>query len=227
MRDTAALHRLMAWLSPSFPVGAFSYSHGIEWAVEAGDITDLPSLLAWLDVVLRQGSGLADASLFRHAHAATRAQDRAALKAAAELAVALQPSRERRLEATAQGDAFLLAVRAAWPAPALDDLAAAWDGPCGYPVAVGVTAAAHGIPVDEALHAYLHAFSANLISAAVRLVPLGQTDGQRALAAIEPVIEAVATASAGLALDEIGGCALRSDIASMRHETQYTRLFRS
>ena len=114
----------------------------------------------------------------------------------AELAAAFAPSKERHLETTAQGAAFIEATRAAWPCAALDRLAAAWDGPVAYPVAVGVAAAGHGIALEPALHAYLHAVTANLISAGVRLVPLGQTDGQRVLAALEPVVAATAAARA-------------------------------
>ena len=103
----------------------------------------------------------------------------------------------------------------------------AWDGPVAYPVAVGVTAAGHGIAIEPALSAYLHAVTANLISAGVRLIPLGQTDGQRLLAALEPIVASTAARALITPLDQIGSAAFRADIASMRHETQYTRLFRS
>jgi urease accessory protein len=222
-----SLYRLMAWLSPSFPVGAFSYSSGLEWAVEAGDITDASSLRRWLTVILAEGGVFCDAALFVNAHRATAGQDDAALRAAAELAVALAPSKERHLETTSQGRAFVEAVRAAWPCDALDRLAEVWDGAIAYPVAVAVTAAGHGVPLAPALHAYLHAAAANLISAGVRLVPLGQTDGQRVLASLEPTIAAAAARAVATPLDEIGSAAFRADLAAMRHETQYTRLFRS
>ncbi|MCA0319361.1 MAG: urease accessory protein UreF [Proteobacteria bacterium] len=225
--EPAALYRLLAWMSPAYPVGAFSYSHGLEWAVETGDITSLATLVDWLRVVMREGSGIADATFCAHAHRAVAAQDGKALAEVAELALAFQPSKERRLETTAQGNAFMAATEAAWPAPALLLVRASWPEAVAYPVAVGAATAAHGIDEATAVHAFLHAVAANLISAAVRLVPLGQTDGQRALAALEPVVTETAAAARRLALDDIGGHALRSDIASMRHETQYTRLFRS
>jgi urease accessory protein len=221
------LYRLMAWLSPAFPVGAFSYSSGIEWAVEAGDIKDAPTLQHWLEVVTAEGGVFCDAAIFANAHRATQASDDASLRAIAEFAVALTPSRERHLETTSQGRAFVEAVSAAWHCAALDRLAAVWDGAVAYPVAVAVSAAGHGIPLASALRAYLHAAAANLISAGVRLVPLGQTDGQRVLAALEPVVTAAAERAMATALDDIGGAAFRADLASMRHETQYTRLFRS
>jgi urease accessory protein len=225
--DAPALYRLMAWLSPAFPVGAFSYSGGLEWAVEAGDVVDAPSLQRWLAVVITEGGGFCDAALFVHAHRATVTDDDALLRATAELASALSPSKERHLETTSQGRAFIEAARAAWPCAALDRLAASWDGAIAYPVAVAVTAAGHGVPLAPALHAFLHATAANLISAGVRLIPLGQTDGQRVLAALEPAIAAAAERAMVTPLDDVGSAAFRADLASMRHETQYTRLFRS
>jgi urease accessory protein len=224
---TAALSRLMAWLSPAYPVGAFSYSGGIEWAVEAGDIKDPQTLRDWLGAMIGEGGGFCDAVFFVHAHRAIAANDDAALRAVAELAAAFVPSKERLLETTAQGRAFLDATRAAWPCPALGRLDVAWQGPVALPVAVGVACAGHGIPCDPALHAFMHAIVANWISAGVRLIPLGQTDGQRVLAALEAAIAAAAARALGTPLDEAGTCSLRADIAGMRHETQYTRLFRS
>ena len=225
--DAGALYRLMAWLSPAYPVGAFSYSGGIEWAVESGDITDAETLKRWLAAVIAEGGGFCDAVFFVHAHRAIETNDDKTLREVAELAAAFAPSRERHLETTAQGRAFVEATRAAWPCAALDRLAAAWDGPVAYPVAVGVAAAGHGIAAEPALSAYLHAVAANLISAGVRLIPLGQTDGQRLLAAFEPVVAATAARALATPLDQVGGAAFRADLASMLHETQYTRLFRS
>jgi urease accessory protein len=225
--NAAALYRLMAWLSPAYPIGAFSYSSGIEWAVETGDITDAATLEHWLAVMLADGSGFCDAVFFGHAHRAVGQSDDGALRTVAELAAAFAPSKERHLETTAQGHAFLETTRAAWPTPALDRLLAIWDETIVLPLAVAVACAGHGIGVEPALQAYLHALAANLVSAGVRLVPLGQTDGQRVLAALEQVMAATAERALATALDDVGGAAFRADLASMRHETQYTRLFRS
>jgi urease accessory protein len=224
---SAALYRLMAWLSPSYPVGAFSYSSGIEWAVEASDIRDAATLKDWLAVMMETGSGFCDAIFLVQAHRAAAAGNQDTLRDIAELAAAFAPSKERHLETTAQGRAFLEATRAAWPCKALDRLTDIWDGPVAYPVAVGVASAGHGIAADAALHAFLHAIAANWISAGVRLIPLGQTDGQRVLAALEPVIAATAQRALEATLDDLGSATFRADLASMRHETQYTRLFRS
>ena len=216
----------MAWLSPAFPVGAFSYSSGIEWAVETGDIADAATLKDWLAVMLADGSGYCDAVLFAHAHRAVLGNDDAALRAIAELAAAFAPSKERHLETTAQGNAFIEAARA-WPCDAHDRLKSVWPGPVAYPVAVAVTAAGHGIVAAEALPAYLHALTANWVSAGVRLIPLGQTQGLQVLAALEGAIIDVAHRAALASLDDLGSSAFRADLSSARHETQYTRLFRS
>jgi urease accessory protein len=225
--SASALYRLMAWLSPAYPVGAFSYSSGIEWAVETGDIRDAETLRQWLTVMMTEGGGFCDAVFFVHAHRAASEDDAVKLHDVAELAAAFAPSKERHLETTAQGRAFVEATRAAWPCGALDRLAGAWDGAIAYPIAVGVTTAGHGIAIEAALAAFLHAVAANLISAGVRLIPLGQTDGQRLLAALEPTVASTAARALETPLDQVGGAAFRADIASMMHETQYTRLFRS
>jgi urease accessory protein len=224
---SAALYRLMAWLSPAYPIGAFSYSSGIEWAVEAGDIRDAETLRRWLGTLLSDGGGFGDAVFFVHTHRAVVSGDGAGLRAVAELAAAFAPSKERFQETTAQGRAFLEATRAAWPCDALARLDAVWDGPVALPVAVGVACAGHGIPCEPALHAFVHALAANWISAGMRIIPLGQTDGQRVLAALESSVASTARRAQNTSLDDVGGAAFRADIASMRHETQYTRLFRS
>jgi urease accessory protein len=225
--NSPALYRLMTWMSPSYPVGAFSYSGGIEWAVEAGDIGDAGTLRSWLATMIRDGSVFCDAALFCHAHGAVADGDDKALAVVAELAAAFVGSKERFLETTAQGQAFRQITRAAWPTPALDRLTAAWDGPLAYPIVVAAACAGHGIALAPALHAFLHGVVSNLVSAGVRLVPLGQTDGQRVLAALEGAIAHAAARAQETAVDDVGTATLRADIAGMRHETQYTRLFRS
>lgn len=218
---------LLLWLSPAFPVGAFAYSHGLEWAVEAGDIADADSLKSWLVDLLDLGAPRADCVLFACAYRAARAGDRAGLNAINALAVALAGSAERRLETGAQGSAFMAAMRAAWDCAALGDLPAAGDEPVAYPVAVAAAAAGHGLDLAISLQAFAISLFANFVSAAVRLGAIGQTDGQRTLAAILPDIRRLALDAAGADLDALGGCAFRSDIAALRHETQYSRLFRS
>jgi urease accessory protein len=225
--EAAALYRLMTWLSPSFPVGAFSYSSGIEWAVEAGDIADAASLRGWLAAMLGEGSGFCDAVFLAHAYRAATACDEAALHEIAELAAAFVPSRERQLETTTQGRAFIEIARSAWTCDGLDNLVAACDGAIVYPIAVGLVSAAHRLPVAPAMHAFLHAVVSNWISAGARLVPLGQTDSQRILAALEADVAATAERALAASLDDLGSATFRADLAGLRHETQYTRLFRS
>jgi urease accessory protein len=225
--EAAALYRLMTWLSPAFPVGAFSYSSGIEWAVEAGDIVDATSFGDWLAAMLNDGAGFCDGTFLCHAYRAVEAGDHRALRDTAELAAAFVPSRERQLETSTQGRAFIDIARAAWSCDGLDQAIACCEGAIIYPVAVGLASAAHAVPLAPTLHAFLHALLSNWISAGSRLVPLGQTDCQRLLAMLEPVVAATAHRALAATLDDLGSATFRADLASLRHETQYTRLFRS
>ena len=207
-----ALLKLANWLSPGFPVGAFSYSHGLEWAISTGDVSDRDSAQAWIETCLRRGAARTDAILMAQVMCGGDVDELDAL------ARALAPSRERALETEAQGAAFTAT------------LAEAWGGdpkPRAYPIAVGIAAQAHDCQARETVSMYLQAFVANLVSACVRLVPIGQTDGQRVIAAMQAAIEEITAEALAATLDEIGGCAMLSDIASMRHETQSIRLFRS
>jgi urease accessory protein len=229
--EAAALYRLMAWLSPAYPVGAYSYSHGLEWAVEAGLVRDRAGLLDWLGTVLRHGGGRLDAVLLAHGYSFAAAGDLAAWQTLRRQAWAMAASAELALETRAQGEAFARATLACWPDPAgrmAALLGAGEEAPAPvYPLAVAAAAACHGVPRDPTLLAYLQAFAANLVSAAVRLVPLGQTDGQRAIAALAPMTAEVASIAAATPLDALGTATPMVDWCAMRHETQYTRLFRS
>jgi urease accessory protein len=212
--EPGALARLLVFASPAFPTGGFAYSHGLEWAVHAGDVRDEAGFLAWLHVVLAQGAGRGDAILMRHAHRA--ADDSARLEALAELASALAPSPERQLESLAQGAAFSAAARIWGEAP-----------DAAYPVAFGAFAARQAIGEDEACIGYLTVWVANLVSAGVRLVPLGQSAGLRVVRALEDLVARTAEESRFASLDDLGTACFRADIASMRHEAQYSRMFRS
>jgi urease accessory protein len=223
--DRAALYRLMAWLSPAYPTGGFSYSHGLEYAIEAGLVTDRATLADWIGHILRAGAGRVDAMIFRAAYEA--ADDAARLGEIADLAAAFRASAETALESAQQGAAFLAVTRQAWPAPRLDSFALGRGARAvALPVAVAIACAGR-IDLEPALGAYLQSLAANLVSAGVRLIPLGQTDGQRAVAALEPVVAAAVEAALATPLEDIGSAAFVVDWASMRHETQYTRLFRS
>src|SRR4051812_31618446 len=210
MPTEARLLRLLTWLSPAFPVGAFGYSHGLETAIREGVVTDARSLASWIAALLEHGSAWTDAVLARAAWTAVTAEDHAALDEIAELGEALSPSLERRRETMAQGEAFLTAV-AAWHPPPISR--------APYCVAVGAAAGAAGIPLEPALTACLHAFAANLVSVAVRAIPLGQSDAVAVIAGLEAVILHTAARASASTLDDLGSGAIVSDIAAMRHET--------
>lgn len=222
MTDIAVLLRLQAWFSPAFPIGAFSYSHGLESAIEAGVVSDPETLTDWCANLLRFGTGRTDAGFFAAAYSAS-AETAAAL---AKEAATWVPTAELLLEAEHQGEAFLKTVRAAWPNPELDAFTTALSARPVLPVAAGFAAAVHGAALTDALPLYLQAVAANIISAGIRLIPLGQTDGQRVIAALEPIV-AEAALSKPNSLNEIWTSTPAHEIASMRHEIQYARIFRS
>jgi urease accessory protein len=209
----ADLLTLVQWLSPAFPVGGFAYSHGLEWAISEGQVTDAATLQDWLSDILTHGSGRTDAVLL------TRAMDpEADLALIAATARALAASKERWTETHDQGRAFTEAVNA---------LTGNDFVPAALPVAVGRAARALTLPPERVAALYLHAFASNLVSAAVRFVPLGQTDGQRTLAALHPLIERTAFEAAATPLDAIASSVPGADLAAMHHETQDVRIFRT
>jgi len=228
--DSLALYQLLAWSSPGYPTGAFSYSHGLEWAVERGAVTHLDELMDYITAVLTRGGGWVDAVMFAQAWRAAHAADELHLDYLTRFAAAFRGSSETALESRQQGAAFLDVTRKAWPHSMLDALAAraaASDTPVTHCIAVAVACAVHDIPVVSSLHAYIHAVSANLVSAGARLIPLGQTQAQIAIARLAPAITATVRRAQEAPLEDLGTCAPAVELCSFHHETQYTRLFRS
>lgn len=228
----AALLRLLTWLSPAFPVGGYAFSHGLETAIADGLIADAPALREWITAVLERGSGRSDGALLAAAHRAVASADGERLAAVADRAEVYRATAELAMESRAQGKAFLTAVAAAWPGVFADDggllaVLARREPPAAYAVAVGAVAAAAGLEERRVALAFVAAFAASLVSAGVRLIPLGQTDGLKVLAALEPVV--VASVDAALVTDiaELASATWMADLCSARHETQTVRLFRS
>ena len=222
--------RLQTWLSPAFPTGAYSYSHGIEWAVETGDIHDCESLVDWLDADLCYGSGRNEAIFFCQAWRAAREDDRAKLLEIAELAAAFRGTSEFALESSQQAAAWVETLRRVWADPIMDWLAETLSEHYVQPAAsvvLGLRTAKQDIALTLALPAFLQSYVANLVTAGVRLIPLGQTDGQLALARLEDAVLAASAEAEEATIDDLGSAAFMVDLASMAHETQYTRLFRS
>ena len=206
---------LAQWFSPAFPVGAFSYSHGIEWAVQAGDIYDAASLAAWLEDILQSGTGRADALFLA---AAYRAATPEALEEINALNRAFASSRERRLETDAQGAAFGNAVAHLTGKP---------ETTLTYPVAVGAAACDAGLALHSTSAFYLHAFLSNLVGAGQRLAPIGQSEAQAIIRDLAPLCSDLAEETSHGDLSELSNTAFLSDIAAMKHETQYSRIFRT
>ena len=225
MTEPAALQKLLTWLSPAFPVGAFAWSSGLETAISEHRVTDSAALQDWIGGALRHGGARTDAILVAEAWrliAGAAPEPGASLARLAELCLALAPAAERVADLRLTGEAFIVAARA-WPS----QIEARLPDPCPYPVAVGAIAAAHGIGLDETLLGFLTAAVHGQVSVAVRLVPMGQTDGLRVMAALEPTIAALAEEAAKAGLDAIGSASYAADIAQMRHETLEPRIFRS
>jgi urease accessory protein len=225
-----AFLRLQSWLSPAFPIGSYSYSHGLEWAVEAGYIKDRQSLVDWLEADLCYGSARNEAIFFSEAWRSARDDDRGKLFEIAELAAAYRGTSEFALESSQQALACRATLAQVWPDRLLDSLSQLLSDrhvPLVLAVVLGVRSASEGIPVSLALPAFLQSYIANLVTAGVRLIPLGQTDGQVAIAALEQAVLAASAQARKATMDDLGSSAFMVDLASMAHETQYTRLFRS
>jgi len=222
--------RLQTWLSPAFPVGAFSYSHGLEWAIHSGRVIDRESLVEWMEGDLRFGSIRNEAVFFAEAWRNVHSNDCPALLRTSELAAAFRSTSELSAEASQQALAYLVMIRQAWPDALLDWLGntlKAGEVTPSASVVLGARSAKLQVALELALPLFLQAYIANLVTAAVRLVPLGQVDGQLAIAELEPAVLAVAAEAGGSTLEDIGSAALMVDIASMLHETQQPRIFRT
>jgi len=225
-----ALLRQQSWLSPAFPIGSYSYSHGIEWAVEAAHIHDRESLVDWLEADLCYGSGRNEAIFFSEAWRCSADDDRAKLLEVAELAAAFRGTSEFALESSQQASACLATLCQVWPNRVLDwlsEMLCERRVPPALAVVLGVRSARQGIAATLALPAFLQSYIANLVTAGVRLIPLGQTDGQLAIADLEEAVLAASEQASKSTIDDLGSAAFMVDLASMSHETQYTRLFRS
>ena len=225
-----ALLRQQSWLSPAFPTGSYSYSHGIEWAVEVGHIHDRKSLVDWLEADLCYGSGRNEAIFFIEAWRLATEGACEKLLEIAELAAAFRGTSEFALETSQQATACLATLRHVWPDPLIEGLSELLSELGIAPVSsvvLGVRAARQDIPATLALPAFLQSYLANSITAGVRLVPLGQTDGQLAIAELEEAVLAVVSQAEQATIRDLGSAAFMVDLASASHETQYTRLFRS
>ena len=213
---------LLNWMSPAFPIGAYAYSHGLEWAIAEGIVTTEAQTKDWISDVLTQGSGWNDAVLFAQSWRGEDVND---------LALALCSSKERHLETTQLGAAFQIAVTAFTPDPTLPPLEKGRKGHdeigLAYPIAAACACKAMSVDLPHALLAFLQGFSNALISVAVRLVPIGQTAGLHIMRDLMPIIASTATRAATATLDDLGSCAVISDIAAMKHETLHSRIFRT
>ncbi len=227
LRIEQSLYRLQTWFSPSFPVGSYTYSHGLENAHDIGLVTNVGEAIDWIKSIISSGDGFADAVFVCQAYRSVAQGSSASLRTTAEFATAFCATKEFRLESESQGAAFIEVVQNVEHNTGLDHLIQAWPGPYPYSVAVGCAAGCLDVGEGATLIAFLHAFVANLSSALVRIIPLGQTDGQRIIYSLAPTVKATAKRAQTTALEDVTTSTMMVDLASMKHETQYTRLFRS
>ncbi|MET0052383.1 MAG: urease accessory protein UreF [Candidatus Thiodiazotropha sp.] len=216
--------RLMHLVSPSLPVGAFTYSQGLEWAVECGWVRDRESLRDWIADLLTTGISRLDVPVLARLYQASQADDHAALALWSDTLLAYRETRELRDEERNRGRALANLL----PHLGVPVSEALMPVLRGCQLAGFAHAAAHwSIPLQQAARGYVWGWLENMVLAGVKIIPLGQTAGQATLAElIETIPAAVET---GLALDDdaIGGSCLAQALASSRHETQYTRIYRS
>ena len=227
MIDAAGLYKLQTWFSPSYPVGAYSYSHGLENACETGLVTNVDQAVDWIGEIITSGNGFADAVFVNQCHQAIAGRDHSGLKDIAEYASAFCGSAELRLETRSQGAAFIDVIQKVEPNCGIDTLCKVWPGPYPYPLVIGAAAAALHINRSALTGAFLHGFAANLSSALVRIIPLGQSDGQRIIARLAPVVAKTTAKALSTRYQDLTTAAMMVDLTSMQHESQYTRLFRS
>ncbi|MBT3941794.1 MAG: urease accessory protein UreF [Chloroflexi bacterium] len=226
--NTKDLLRLQAWLSPAFPIGSFSYSHGLEEVVARGDVVDTGGLFLWTETAVQSGGGRVDGMLLAEAWRSVDSSDNDRLTAVAELGAVMRGTSELATESLSQGEAFLETAQAAWPDEAAETYARVLPtGRVALPVSVGLVAACHGVSLEVVLPMYLQSFAVGIVSAGLRLIPLGQTDGQRVIARLQPVVERTTNAAIAANFADIGGAAAVIDLASMAHESRDGRLFRS
>lgn len=206
---------LTQWLSPAYPVGGFAYSHGLEATIDEGAVTSSQDTKAWISDVLEHGSGWNDAVFVV---AAYNAQDRDELTNVDVIARAFCASSERLMETKLLGQAFGTVTGDVWEL----DLSQ-----FSYPVSIGQAASLQNLPILLTTKMFLQAFASNLVACATRLVPLGQTEAQRLIRTLTPLCERIALSAQQADLDQLSSTAFLSDIASMKHETQYSRIFRT
>ena len=203
---------VMQWLSPAFPIGGFAYSHGLEWAINKGYVSNREELQNWVSDLLEYGSLKNDAILIK---LVLKGSDPKEIN---ELALALCSASERLSETQLQGGAFCKIMREVWSLE-MDELT--------LPIALALAAKNENIDQNLVVPAYLHSFCSNLISVAMRLIPIGQTDGQKTLRELSPLISDSVRAVAKSDKDDLGSACFLSDVSAMQHEYLQPRVFKT
>ena len=201
---------LLSWFSPSFPIGSFNFSHGLEAAIEYEFVYDKITLEEWIKHLILNGAGKTDSILLSNSYNG---------KEVNELALALCSSKERWIETSNLGKAFCKNINDNWDCKINKNLA--------YPVAVGKAGKYFKIPLEKLLIAFLQSFASNLINVGMKHIPLGQSEGQKILIKFLPVIETQANIYQTAHVNDLGSSAFLSDLSSMYHETLNNRIYQT
>lgn len=228
--SNSAFFRLQQLISPSLPIGAFTYSQGMEWAVECGWIKDADDVYVWLDGLLESSVGALELPVLARLYHASQQQDHNAFSHWADTLLAWRETSELRAEECQRGQALTMVLdklpdAAGWP----ELQETQWRDALAQTQLAGfaLACARWHVDLEQALNGYLWSWLENMVIVAVKLIPLGQSDGQRVLYRFSDQLAAITKQAMGLADDDIGSSSPAMAIASSLHETQYCRLFRS
>ena len=205
-----SLQILQTWFSPSFPVGSFSYSHGLEAMINDNLIKSKEDILEYLKCILKYGSGKNDIILIKYAYQGEEIND---------LALSLCPTKERKIESIEMGNAFRKVLEDSWNYKIQENTA--------YPVSVGKAAKYFKIPLNLTIISYLQSFASNLINVCIKHIPIGQKVGQDCIIQMYDLIREIENESKNLELEDLGGVCFNSDIYSIKHENLKTRIYKT
>ena len=205
-----ALQILQTWFSPSFPVGSFSYSHGLEAMINDNLVKSKEDILDYLKCILKHGTGKNDIILMKYTYQGEELN---------ELALSLCPSKERKIESIEIGNAFRKVLADSWDFKIQENTA--------YPIAVAKAAKHFNIPLNLTLVSYLQSFASNLINVCIKHIPIGQKIGQDCIIQTYDLIRELEKESENLNLEDLGGICFNSDIYSIKHENLKTRIYKT
>ena len=220
MKKFNKILKLLTWNNQSFPIGSYCFSSGLEFAVESKLIQSGKDLQYWLNDLLKYGSLYSDALILLEAWKLASKKENNKINDLNNFAVSLNQSNEKYIENYEQGKSFIKITEDAWNHKYISKKLV-------YPIAYAVAAVQENINMEDVLICYLHSSLCNLLAAGIKLIPLGQTEGQKIQIALNTYIEEEYKNILKKNFNDIGNCGWVNDIISMKHENQFTRTFRT